>query len=65
VARFTHLARAKDEASIRHGGVKPTRVTNGLSGVYAMAVLPSYFASHQWLRELVGSVPRRLSRSTL
>ena len=38
---------------------RPTRVTDRLSGVYAMPVLPSFFVSHQWLRELrrLGTTP--------
>ena len=58
MARFTHLAREKDEPAIRRGGIKPTRV-HDIEGVYAMPVLPNYFASHQWLRELrrLGSTP--------
>jgi hypothetical protein len=59
VARFTHIAREKDEPLIRRGGIKPTAVADGIEGVYAMPVLPNFFASHQWLRELrrLGSTP--------
>jgi hypothetical protein len=59
MARFTHLAREKDERAIRRGGIKPSPVVEGIVGVYAMPVLPDFFASHQWLRELrrLGSTP--------
>jgi hypothetical protein len=52
MARFTHLAREKDVKRIVRGGIKAAPVAGGLIGVYAMPVLPSFFASHQWLREL-------------
>ena len=51
MARFTHLAPARDEPAIRRGGIRPTTIAEG-SGVFAMPILPSFFASHQWLREL-------------
>ena len=59
MARFTHITRDKDEPSIRRGGIRSTDIADGLEGVYAMPVLPSFFASHQWLRELrrLGSTP--------
>ena len=59
MARFTHLARAKDEPSIRRGGIRPTPVTDVVSGVYAMPILPNFVVSHQWLRELrrLGTTP--------
>jgi hypothetical protein len=49
----------KDEPSMRRGGIRTTPVTDGIAGVYAMPVLPSFFVSHQWLRELrrLGSTP--------
>ena len=59
MARFTHIARETDEKSIRRSGIKPMPIYDGLVGVYAMPVLPNFFASHQWLRELrrLGSTP--------
>src|SRR3954454_16456283 len=52
MARYTHLAREKDEPAIRRGGIEPTNVPGWVFGVFAMPVLPQFFASHQWLREL-------------
>jgi hypothetical protein len=49
---FVHLGDARAASSYRRSGVRvsPGRVRP--SGVFAMPVLPDYFASHQWLREL-------------
>jgi hypothetical protein len=52
VARLTHLTAEKDAKAVRRNGIKPAGVAEGLTGVYAMPVLPDFFASHQWLREL-------------
>src|SRR5215207_7137247 len=59
VAHFTHITREKDEKAICRNGIKPTRVGADVAGVYAMPVLPNFFASHPWLRELrrLGSTP--------
>src|SRR5215471_14576135 len=49
---FVHLGDARAVASYRRSGIRvsPGRVRP--AGVFAMPVLPDYFASHQWLREL-------------
>jgi hypothetical protein len=52
MARFTHLAREKDSKRILRSGIKGGPLGDGSLGVYAMPVLPNFFASHQWLREL-------------
>ncbi|MDA0171012.1 hypothetical protein OJ998_18050 [Solirubrobacter taibaiensis] len=52
MARFTHLAREKDSLRILKRGIKARELGDGTRGVYAMPVLPNFFASHQWLREL-------------
>ena len=52
VARYTHLARAVDEKAILRSGIKASEGQGDLAVVYAMPILPSFFASHQWLREL-------------
>jgi hypothetical protein len=52
VARYTHLALEAKAASIRRAGIKPTISGMERKGVYAMPVLPNFFVSHQWLREL-------------
>lgn len=46
---FVHLADEKHAARIRKNGIK---VAKNRQGVYGMPVLPHFFASHQWLREL-------------
>jgi hypothetical protein len=47
-----HLARERDEKAIVRSGIKPSPYDGDALGVYAMPVLPDFFASHQWLREL-------------
>ncbi len=51
MALFVHLASGKDIAAIRRSGIA---VGKWRTGVYAMPVLPNFFVSHQWLRELKG-----------
>jgi hypothetical protein len=46
---LVHLANEKDAEKIRHSGLKFRK--NG-SGIYCMPVLPDFYVSHQWLREL-------------
>jgi hypothetical protein len=52
MARFTHLAHESDEKAIVRSGIKPSPYDGDALGVHAMPVLPDFFASHQWLREL-------------
>ena len=49
---LVHLADERNLKSIRKNGIKPS--IKGL-GIYAMPVLPNFYASHQWLRELKSS----------
>src|ERR1700722_4528395 len=49
MAMFVHLAADRDIAAIRRSGL---RFSKRSVGVYAMPVLPNFFVSHQWLREL-------------
>jgi hypothetical protein len=49
VALFVHLAAEKDVPGIRRAGL---RFPKYRGGVYALPVLPNFFTSHQWLREL-------------
>ena len=53
MSMLVHIADARDEASIRRAGIRAAlgAGTRG-EGVYLMPVLPNYFVSHQWLREL-------------
>lgn len=45
---FVHLTSEKNVKSIIKNGIKVSR--NGV--VYAMPVIPNFYVSHQWLREL-------------
>jgi hypothetical protein len=47
--RMTHLTRADNRAPILRNGIRRSR---DYGGVFAMPILPDYYASHQWLREL-------------
>jgi hypothetical protein len=49
MATLVHLADANNTERIRKNGIKPGKI---LAGVYCMPVLPDFYASHQWLREL-------------
>jgi hypothetical protein len=49
MAILVHLADEKDAEKIRHGGIKIRK--NG-TGVFCMPVLPNFYVSHQWIREL-------------
>src|SRR5688500_913324 len=46
---LVHLANEKDADRILHGGIKSGKYSQG---VYCMPVLPDFYVSHQWLREL-------------
>ncbi|WP_207493711.1 hypothetical protein [Aridibaculum aurantiacum] len=46
---LVHLADERDAAKILNGGIKPGRYDYG---VYCMPVLPNFYITHQWLREL-------------
>ena len=46
---LVHLADEREMASILNADIKP-RVKG--AGVYCMPVLPNFYVSHQWLREL-------------
>lgn len=53
VTRFVHLAPEGQAASIRRSGIRlRSRSRYRLPAVYCMPLLPDFFASHQWLREL-------------
>lgn len=50
---LVHLTPGNDAAAVRRGGIRPWYHRGlGVRGVYAMPVLPSYFVTHQWGREL-------------
>lgn len=53
MARLVHICRHRDAARVRRGGIAArSRGGEGTRGVYAMAVLPDYTLTHQWVREL-------------
>ena len=56
MTKFVHLAPEHVGKKVRYGGIKTSRIflheTGSLRGVYAMPVLPNFYASFQWLREL-------------
>lgn len=60
MAIVVHLADARNAASIKRSGLRASPCTISTSqdhvppekGVFVMPVLPDYWASHQWLREL-------------
>ena len=49
VPTLVHLADEKDTEKIRNGGI---RIRKNGTGVFCMPVLPNFYVSHQWLREL-------------
>lgn len=50
---FVHLTAEKNVAGIRRAGIRPRRGTDQRPGcVFAMPVVPHFYISHQWLREL-------------
>ncbi len=50
---LTHLSSEKDAKAIHCSGIKAVSAGYGTpKGVFCMPILPDYFASHQWLREL-------------
>lgn len=52
MATLIHLADANNAERIKQGGIKTGKL---LRSVYCMPVLPDFYASHQWLRELKAS----------
>jgi hypothetical protein len=50
---LVHIADDRSREKIRRAGIVPCRARReALWGVFCMPVLPNYFLSHQWLREL-------------
>jgi hypothetical protein len=53
MARFVHIADTRNVRSIRRAGIKAFPVNAAIpAGVYAMPVIPNFYVSHQWVREL-------------
>lgn len=49
MSTLLHLADERDASSIRKNGLK---IGKDRQGIYCMPVLPNFYVSHQWLREL-------------
>ena len=59
---FVHLTSEKSIPSIRRAGIKPRDWAEGQHRVvFAMPVLPDFYISHQWLRELKGGGARTIA----
>lgn len=53
MAMFVHLTPEKYVKAIQRSGIKAQYVADGFpKGVFAMPVVPNFYVSHQWLREL-------------
>lgn len=53
MAMFVHLAPQKSVAAIQRNGINRLRKQHVPEpGIFAMPVLPNFYISHQWLREL-------------
>ncbi|MFC4066388.1 HEAT repeat domain-containing protein [Actinoplanes subglobosus] len=53
MTRLVHIGRQRDAARFTRGGIAArSRGRSGVRGVYAMATLPDYTLTHQWVREL-------------
>lgn len=53
MASFVHLTSEKNLPSVKRVGIKTTRGGEGYpGGVFAQAVTPNFYVTHQWLREL-------------
>jgi hypothetical protein len=52
MATYVHLTSAKLASRVRRSGIRTQARRRGGPGVYAMPVVPGYFMSHQWVREL-------------
>lgn len=51
--QFIHLADDREISLIRKNGIKAHEIQGRIEkGVFATPVLPNYYLSHQWLREL-------------
>jgi hypothetical protein len=58
---FVHLTPAKHIRSIRRAGIAAGPTPRDLpDGVYAMPVIPHFYRTHQWLRELKRSGQRTI-----
>jgi hypothetical protein len=47
-----HLAPARERRHIEQAGIRARLALPNVRGVFAMPVVPNYFHTHQWMREL-------------
>lgn len=52
MAMFVHLTPRANISRVRRSGLRTALGPGGVRGVFCFPVLPSYTATHQWLREL-------------
>ncbi|MCC6575476.1 MAG: hypothetical protein IT462_16990 [Planctomycetes bacterium] len=53
MAMFVHLTPSRNLRAIERGGIRAMKYgRDDKRGVFCMPVLPNFYASHQWLREL-------------
>jgi len=52
MARFVHLTHESAAKKIQRTGIRRNRTRFGVVGVYATPVMPNFYATHQWLRDL-------------
>ena len=59
MANFVHLAPESEQKRILKGGIKAQSLYwHGMKGVFCMPVLPDFYVTFQWLRELKRSGQR-------
>jgi hypothetical protein len=52
MALYLHLAPARERRHIEQAGIRAHPALPNMRGVFAMPVVPNYFHTHQWMREL-------------
>ncbi len=61
---LVHLTSDKNTAKILRSGIRGKKIpgleASGIRGVFCMPVLPNFYISHQWLRELKRAGQRRM-----
>ncbi len=57
---FVHISDKNAEKAILRNGIKATKRSSGVRGVFAVPVVPQFPVTHQWARELKRSGVRTL-----
>lgn len=61
MALFVHVTAQKNARAIRRAGIKVAPVNHLIpQGIFALPVLPNFFISHQWVRELKRNGQRQM-----